>query len=100
MKVLEVYVVRRGKHSPELRVTWERPVVEPVILLEFLEVHLKSSAQFDCDLLLLLENEFVVLHVLLCVGFQICPDLVEVEAILVCALLPIHEELAELRGAK
>jgi hypothetical protein len=47
-----------------------------------------------------LEDELVVLHVFFRVRLQICSDLVEIEAVLVSALLPVHEELAELGGAE
>lgn len=43
-----------------------------------------------------LEYEFVVGHVFLGVGFQVSLDFVQVEAVLVAALLAVQKELAEL----
>ena len=54
-----------------------------VILFELFKGHLKSFTQFDCNLLLLLENEFVALHILFRVGFQVCAELMQIEAIFV-----------------
>ena len=53
----------------------ELEILLNVILFELFKGHLESFAQFDCNLLLLLENEFVALHILLCVGFEVGAEL-------------------------
>jgi hypothetical protein len=70
-------------------------MVGAIVRLEVIKAHFKSSAKFDSNLLLLLENELIVLHVLLCVGLQIGPDLMKIETVLISALLAIHEKLTE-----
>lgn len=71
-----------------------------VELLEVFKVHLERLAQFDSYLLLLLENDLVVLHIFLGVGLQVRPQFVQVQAVLVRALLSTQEELAELGSSE
>lgn len=68
------------------------------MLPEFFLGQREGVRQLDSHLLLLLEDEFVVLHVLLRVRLQVASQLVEVEALFVRAALPAQEELAELGG--
>ena len=98
MKILVVDVIRRWQKCLEERVVWQVLVVLPIVELKVVQTHLKCPAELDSYLLLFLEDELVVLHVLFSVGFEICADLMKVEAILVGAFLAVHEELAELTG--
>ena len=50
------------------QVAW---VVFFVVLPELGQPHLQGFRQLDCYLLLLLEYELIICHVLLCVGFQV-----------------------------
>jgi len=67
---VEVFIingVRGGQVRLEVRVERQVFIVLSVVYLKVIKVHLKSSAKFNRDLLLLLENEFVILHVFLSV---------------------------------
>jgi len=66
------------------------------VLNKIVFVFLQCSTQFYCDLLLLLENDLVVGHVLLGVNLLVGFELVEVQTVLVGALLVLQEKLAEL----
>ena len=90
--VLEVRVV-------QVRVS-EFLVGIDVALLELLEVHLQGSAELDGHLLLLLEDDLVILHVLFGVGLQVRSQLVQIKAVFVRAFLAAQEELAELGRAE
>ena len=50
--------------------------------------------------MLFLEDEFVVLHIFLGIDLEVSPQFVQIEAVLVAALLPAEEELAEFRRAE
>lgn len=71
-----------------------------IVLLEFFKIHLQCPAQFDSDLLLLLKDNLVVLHVLLRVRLQVRSQLVQIQAVLVRTFLSAEKELAELGCAK
>ena len=62
-------------------------IVLLVIFLKLFNAHVKYAAEFDGDLLLLLENELVVLHVLLRVRLHVALQLVQVQTIFIGALL-------------
>ena len=67
-----------------------------VVSVELVFGQIERLAELDCNLLLLKEDEFIVLHVLLRVGLEVGPQLVQVQAVFVVALLVVEEELAEL----
>ena len=79
MKILEVNTVALRKHELWLRVFLlgfrekflQRIVVLFVVSDEFLVGHAQSIGKFYCDFLLFKKDELVVLHVVLCVGFQV-----------------------------
>lgn len=71
-----------------------------VVFLELVFRQVEGLAEFDGDFLLLQENEFVVLHVLLRVGLQVGAQLVQVQTVFVVALLVVQEELTELGRAE
>jgi len=49
---------------------------------------------------LLLKDEPIVLHVFLSIGLIISPDLMQIQAIFICAFLPVHEELTKFASAE
>jgi len=53
-------------------------VIIGYVLCKFGLGHLQAVVQLDRHLLLLLENEFIVRHVLLCVGLEVCFKLMQV----------------------
>jgi hypothetical protein len=69
-------------------------------LYEFVAGHFQAVVQLYRHLLLLLENELVVWHVLLRVRLEIAPKLVQVETVFVCALLTRKEKLTEFWSSK
>jgi hypothetical protein len=102
MKVFVVNRVRRGQLCLEHATAdcLEILIVLFVVQTEIIEAHLKGTTQLDCDFLLLLKDELVVLHVFLGVGLQIGTNLMQIQAIFVRTFLSIHEKLAKLGRAK
>lgn len=66
-----------------------------VVLSELLLREFERFAEFNCNFLLLSEDELVVLHVFFSVHFQVRSQLVQVQAVLVRALLATEEKLTE-----
>lgn len=100
MEVLIVDSIWRGKVSLETRIAREVLVGLFIVLSKFIKAHLESSTEFNSNLLLFLENKFVVGHVLLGIGLQISANLMKIQAILIRAFLSSHEELTKLGSAK
>ena len=71
-----------------------------IVFVELLLCQVKRLGEFDGDFLLLEEDKLVVLHVFLGVRFQVRAQLVQVQTVLVIALLVVQEKLTELGRAK
>lgn len=71
-----------------------------IVFVELVFGQIECLAQLDCNLLLLQKDEFVVLHVLFRVCFQVGSQLVQIKAVFVVALLIVEEELTEFGGAE
>ena len=60
-----------------------------VQFLELLETQFQRVAKLYCYFLLFLENKFVVLHVFLCIRFEVASQLMQIQTVFVRALLAV-----------
>ena len=75
-------------------------VIIQIVLNEAFVVKLKGHRQFNSNFLLFKKNELIVLHVIFGVSFEITPQLVQIETVLVAAALTIQEKLAKFTRAE